>query len=233
MIGEGQFLAQLETIEQILKQLDLFISRVAFPNKSLGTAAFKGQNYREVYEKCIREFAYDFLISDQALLSFDKAGRNIHDGYLSYSYYESPSELVSYKEFVAMELEIPPENFELIESFGDDYRHEYEQYVNSAPLRDNVIPVRYDYQAKDYRPNIHPASHVHFGFGGHVRVGTRRIIEPLAFLLFILRQKYPESWRQLQNTVNFPTWCNSIRDNAVLVNRAYWCDQDNMELYLH
>jgi hypothetical protein len=192
MIGDGQFAAQLETAESILRRMKILAERQAFPNKALGAADFRGLPYREVYGKCVREFAYDFRLSDQSLLLFVKSGDNVHNG-LSFSYYEPPAEVLPYEEFVAAQLGLSPSEPDFqdaIDSWGDELRVDYEQYVDSAELKKAVTPVRYDCKASDYRPGVHPASHVHFGFATDIRVGTRRVLNPLSFILFILRQRY-------------------------------------------
>src|SRR6516164_9231972 len=43
----------------------------------------KGLTYRQVYEECVKEFAYDFRLRDQSLMMFVKGGNNEHDGSLS------------------------------------------------------------------------------------------------------------------------------------------------------
>src|SRR5262245_17658139 len=100
MIAEGLFKAQLVKIERILQKLDLLDERQLNPNRTLGAAHFRGKSYREVYEECIREYAYDFRLQDQSLLLFVKGGRDAHDGHLSFCFYECPVNVVPYSEFV-------------------------------------------------------------------------------------------------------------------------------------
>lgn len=70
MIGDGRFQTQLATAQEILTWLDLFEERQLWPNKTLGAAHFKRLTYRQIYEECIREYAYDFRLADQSLLLF-------------------------------------------------------------------------------------------------------------------------------------------------------------------
>ncbi len=236
MIPEGRFGAQLEAIKKLLGSLDMLEERQASPNKSLGAAHFRGMNYRQVYEECIREYAYDFRLVDQALLLFTRAGNDEHDGQLDFCYYESPVIVIPYKEFVAMELGIAPTHPDyekVIGEFGDELRPDYEQYVSSQDSNVVVTPLRFDYKAEDYRPGIHPAAHIHFGFANHIRVGTRRVMNPISFLLFILRQRYPEKWGLFRKLRHSDQLCRNIRDELDLVHEDYWCDEDDREVYLH
>ena len=43
MMGQGLFMAQLATVEQILGQLGLLEERQIFPNKTLGASNFRGK----------------------------------------------------------------------------------------------------------------------------------------------------------------------------------------------
>jgi len=97
MIAEGRFRTQLDTVGSILSNVDLLEERPLSPNKHLGVSFFKGKPYRQVYEDCVREFAFDFRLIDQSLLLFLKEGRNLHNGGLSFSFYECPVQVMPYR----------------------------------------------------------------------------------------------------------------------------------------
>lgn len=236
MIGDGLFHTQLNTAEQILGELDLLEERQPSPNKTLGASRFRGMTYRQVYEECVREYAYDFLLADQSLLLFIKTGHNCHDGSLSYSFLECPVKVMVYREFVGNEIgvNIMDDDFDYeVDAWGDELRADYEQYVNSRDTKSVVTPLRYDYKASDYRPGIHPASHVHFGHENEIRVGTQRVMKPLSFLLFVLRQRYPKAWDRLRGTEKMPVHARNVRNDLDVVDVAYWSDLDQHEIYLH
>jgi hypothetical protein len=233
MIGDGQFQSQLEAIEAILKKLDLLSERQPFPEKSLGGAMFRGKPYQEVFAICLREFAYDFRLNDQSLLLFIKEGSDIHSGSLKYSYYEAPVSVISYRDFVLFEAGAGEDIAEeTLNEWGDELRPEYESYVSSTQLKNAVTPVRYDCQSSDYRTSVHPASHFHFGVGNDIRVGTRRVLTPVAFTLFVLRQRYPAAWEKLLKWRNSDVLCRNIRPALDLVDCKYWIPEDERELYL-
>jgi hypothetical protein len=234
MIPRGRFNSQLATVETILKSLAVLEDRTMAPNKGLGAAHFRGMTYRQVYEECVKEFAYDFRLVDQSLLLFIANGRNANDGSLSFSYYECPVEVMTYRDFVAMQLGVSADDAEdELSDWGDEFRADYEQYVTSVESKRIVTPIRYDYSALAYREGVHPASHVHFGFANEIRVGTRRIMNPVAFVLFVLRQRYPRVWERVFTVRSGRTWCRNVRDNASEVDAAFWNDRDHLELALH
>lgn len=236
MIPEGRFNTQLAAIEGLLGRLELLEERQANPNKSLGAGHFRGMKYRQVYEECIREYAYDFRLVDQSLLLFARGGHDQHDGLLGFCYYESPVNVIPYKEFVALELGITPDHPDykkVIKEFGDELRADYEQYVGSQDSKAVVTPLRFDYKSADYRAGIHPASHMHFGFANHIRVGTRRVMNPISFVLFILRQRYPEKWVAFRKLKTADLLCRNIREQLDMVHDDYWCQEDEHEVALH
>jgi hypothetical protein len=236
MIPEGRFRAQLETVANILNKVGLLEERALSPNKLFGLTFFKGKSYRQVYEDCLREYAFDFRLIDQALLLFLKDGRNLQNGSLSFSYYECPVQVMPYKEFVGAQFGVSPfdQGFdETVAQFGDDLRAEYEQYVSTTDSKSLVTPVRYDCKATDYKEGRHPASHVHFGFSNEIRVGTRRVMNPISFLLMVIRQCYPDGWRKLLGMQHAEAWCRNVRETIVPVDSAYWNQLDQLELTLH
>ena len=87
--------------------------------------------------------------------------------------------------------------------WGDEFRADYEQYVTSVESKRIVTPIRYDYSAAAYREGVHPASHVHFGFANEIRVGTRRVMNPVAFIL----PHVPQIWSVI--SLNFRAGHNS------------------------
>lgn len=236
MIGDGLFNAQLNTIEQILEIMEILEERQPVPNKNLGASHFRGMTYRQVYEKCVQDFAYDFRLSDQSLLLFIKCGSNCHDGALSYNYLECPVKVMEYREFVGnmIGVTIMDEEFDdEVDVWGDDFRADYEQYVTSLESKHVVTPLRYDYKASDYRPGIHPASHVHFGYENEIRVATHRVMNPLSFLLLILRQRYPDVWIKLRKTQDMPKHVKNVRDNLDMVDAKYWTELDQHEVFFY
>ena len=236
MIGSGKFLSQLELIELLLKKLGLFGSREKFPNKNTQAADFRGLNYIDVYRKYINDIAYDFLLVDQSILCFNYKGKDIHDGGLSYSYIESPVSLLSYEAFVTREFDLDPSNdrYEVdLEEIGDGYYSEYEIYLETLPVKTGVCPIRFDCDASSYREGVHPACHVHIGFENDLRIGTRNVLTPLSFFLFIVRQHYPRAWEKIRDFDDFGTFRKEVRLEIAQVHNNYWKSRDTDELYLY
>ena len=236
LIGDGRFRSQLATVERILKKLSLLEERAISPNKGLGASHFKGLSYREMYEECVKEYVYDFQLMDQSLLLFIKGGRNEHDGFLNFCYYECPVSVMPYSEFVATECGLSPIDEGLaseVAQWGDELRAEYEQYVTSTDSKNVITPIRYDHDASMYREGVHPASHIHFGFANEIRICTQRIMNPISFVLLVIRQCYPRYWEKVLAMEHRQTWCRNVREEIGMVCEAYWGELDLLELVLH
>lgn len=235
MIPNGRFRAQLNTVEKILSKLELLEERMNFPNKTLGVGFFRGKTYRQIYNDCLREFSYDFRLTDQSLLLFLKGGNDQHSGELCFSFYESPVDLMSYREFIASELDISSLHEEVdkaIAVFGDELKSDYEEYISTLNTKNHVTPIRYDYKPMHYQQGCHPASHVHFGLDNQIRVNTERIMNPISFLLMILRQRYPGQWNILLQQPRIRIWVRNVRDTLDEVDARYRNQKDQFELTL-
>ena len=234
MIGDGAFSDQINRAAKLLKQLGMLEAQEYSPDRNVGASSFRGLTYRETWAKSIQLFAYDFKLVDQSLIYFKKTGNNEHDGVLGFSYLECPIEVNSYEVFCSEYLEIGPDDDDYEDQLaecGDLLRHDYEQYVNTCETKP-VTPIRYDYAPADYMPGRHPASHVHFGFKTDIRVATKRILKPLSFVLFVIRQQYPSDWAKLLEVDAERYYCRSVRKTLDQVHGDYWNEADLQELIL-
>lgn len=232
----GKFEAYLNAIERILQSADLLKARERFPNRGLGAADFRGLNYIDTYRKYVSEVAYDFILIDQSLLIFFIDESDQKNGTASFSFLEAPVEVLSYDSFLLSMFATnndAEQNKKIIDELGDSFTAEYEDYISSCPLRSGVCPIRYDRADDDYRQGIHPACHIHMGFENHSRIATRRILNPLSFLFFILRQRYPQAWLTLKRGKDYSIYKKEIRDKLKNVDAKYWCLDDEDELFLH
>jgi hypothetical protein len=233
MIGEGLFSSQLNVIELVLKRLDLFESRNLSPDYSLGASHFRKMTYRQVWEECFRAYRYDFLLADRSLLTFEKGGQTAHNGELRYAYYECPYLVKTFDEFRREMMEAIGLQQDESSELDGMLRQDYEEYIFQCDTTEIVTPVRYDYKASDYRSGSHPASHIHFGHKSNIRVGTRRVMLPLSFVLLIVRQVYPDKWSKLLEWNDCNHLCRNVRESLETVHGDFWNHKDEKEVYLY
>jgi hypothetical protein len=221
---EGIFRTQINIAWDILKHLELDAERVPLPNYPKRAASiFRHLSYLETWRLCFRQQYYDFQLSDSSLLQFEV------DSYapltLRYAYYECPYESLTYAEF------LEAHGFSR-HDVGDELTPDYEDYLSTCEMKETVTPIRYDYSPELYMEGIHPASHIHFGHRNNVRVATENILRPLSFLCLILRQCYPEAWRQLLTMQEAEIWSKNVRENLDGVDDNFWNPLDEWEMRL-
>ncbi len=221
---EGIFRTQINTAWDILKRLELDEERVVLPNYPRRAASmFRHLSYLETWKLCFQEQYYDFQLSDSSLLQFTV------DSYsplaLRYVYYECPYQSLTYADFLE-------EQGTSRHEVGDELVPDYEDYLSTCDMKETVTPIRYDYSPEQYMAGIHPASHIHFGHRNSVRVATKNILRPLSFLCLIIRQCYPDAWRQLLTIQEAESWCKNVRENLERVNEQFWNSLDKWEMIL-
>lgn len=141
--------------------------------------------------------------------------------------------------FIECPLAVPPLS-EFVKERGFDYRdrykssvqEEYELVIDTASLRSHVTPIRYDYDVHGYREGVHPVGHLHIGLENEIRLRMDREMTPLAFLLFIIRQRYPVNWEHLINSPLGARLETFIRRSLVAIGPAYCKPLDQLEVKL-
>jgi hypothetical protein len=227
-VNKGQFAAQINAAEQLLRDLKLFGQRntsVTYPVDMPAVARSKPTYYDE-YQYYVEQRLYDLQLSDGALLVFRG---DLPEEEISYSFYPPPFDVPTYEAFVCEQLQI---DADAAEEFGDAFMEDYQLVVDTARVRDAVTPVRYDYSPKLYEAGVHPASHIHIARQNEVRIGTVRRMMPMSFVLFVLRQAYPDAWRKFFTHENAESFCKSVRDELEAVDKKFLAARDRMEVYL-
>jgi len=220
----GVFATQLNRAHVVLRRLGLIADRVIAPPYARYSASdFRNKPYLEIWRKCFDDRLFDFRLKDDSLLQFRATFSPL---IVSYTYYECPFlPLVSLEDYLDQERAAKGDEV-------DDYDLLREYDLLGPVLKPATTPARYDYAPHIYEEGVHPASHIHFGHGGHIRLGTKRILRPLSFLLFVIRQYYPDEWRSLIGRGDAGMICRNVSENLDLVAQAHIRPLDALEMYL-
>jgi hypothetical protein len=209
-MNAGMFFASRNQAFQFLKNIKLSSDvqeNVAYPKGMPGI--MRGLPYHEIWKKCFKDRLYNVCLSDQSLLIF----RN--DPEVSFSFLHCPYEMPTFDSMESHEL-----------------GYAYEQFIETLIEHKPHLPVRYDYSPSSYRSARHPASHIHFGEGTAVRVSSKKIMTPLAFSYFIVRQFFPEYWEIYLSNKNLAHVARVVRDNLESIDNKYFNDLDSCEVFL-
>jgi len=218
----GKFNSSIASAEAILKELKIFSDRINYVNyKNMTPSIMRSLTYRLQWEKCIASRWYNIRLVDQSFFQFKI------DPSVSYSFYECPLNVKSIEEFA---IEYFGEEWEL---FSHEINEEYAQYVETSDTLRPITPVRYDFHPDLYGECHHPAAHMHFGIENNIRVAVVKLMNPISFVLFVVRQWYPREWLMLMEMSSFSEIVREIRDGLDDISEAYWSKNDKNQLYLY
>lgn len=178
--------------------------------------------YVDQWRRALENKWFHIKLEDQSIFVFDQT-----TGEPSYNFIHSPIAADTFRAFLlTKKLDYTTRN-------RATYAEEYTLLIETAPLRENVTPIRYDVDSLAYKPGSHPMAHLHIGLDNPIRIALRRQMSPTAFSLFVMRQMYPESWVRLLTHSDQFKLRRILRDNLKLVQAAYWQPQDEFELNLN
>jgi hypothetical protein len=178
---------QASSILESLNLLELYLPCRSYVD--VPRAVRDSAGYRDEWSYYDSKSLLDFKLVDGSILQFKDTPSARNE--LSFCYFECPLAVDSYATFLTSTFGCT------IDEVGDMARDEYEEYLSSADLKRAVTMIRYDYSPALYREGRHPASHIHIGHGTEIRIATTRIMNPISFTLFVLRQAYPTHWATL------------------------------------
>lgn len=206
-MNRGMFAAQINNGWRLLHKLNLGEQRRETPQYSgIDNSEFRDKSYIEKWQVLYTKRLFDFQLIDGALVQFRALG-DYRKFVLNYVYYDCPYDILTYKDYLKKVV-----GTDYAEA-RDYFRQEYEEYIFASNLKKSVTPIRYDFDVDAYEEAVHPSSHVHIGDENKLRIGTEKVWKPISFLLFIVRQCYPEEWKNLIKIQEADIWAKNVRDN--------------------
>ncbi len=179
----GLYLAQVNAVKKILQMTDLYRDQNQYSKYS----NFKLSNFKSM--KSIE--AYKKILNERF---YDYELND--DSLLQYIYYTDSNFSFCY----------------ISSPFSEETELDY-RFTGSYPLIEKPLIIRYDYQPSNYKEFCHPCAHFHFNPGNQIRLGIRKILNPVSFILFILRQCYPKEWLSFIERNNDEKIFRNIRKN--------------------
>lgn len=192
----------------------------------------------------------EFLVTQEIIflqrsLSYEKMWRLAHDNKWFHIQFEDLS-IVQFQSapspsyhFIECPLDVPTLG-EFVDSLDVEYRRRYDsdvielygEAIDTASLRRYSTPIRYDRDFNSYRCGVHPAAHLHIGLENNIRLELPKEMTPWSFLLFLIRQKYPQNWERLLNSSLAKHFEKGIRHGLTAVPPKYWGGHDLSEISL-
>ena len=197
----------------LLKQIDLFgemnysIPENSFDNnkfsKEFLSVTQKGTN-KEIYDCAMENKDYDFRLKDNSIMQFtiEKDTRR-NIMKLRYAYYKCPYLI-----------------------FGNNEAESTDVFM------ENYVSIRYDYDLNEYKETIHPISHFHIGNDNNLRIPINKVVEPLEFGIFIIRNIYVKEWNKLVNDMNLKDICLKSKEKLEEIGEEFFTNTERKFLYL-
>ena len=208
---------QLHNLKKYFMQSGLsFTFNAGFSIEQKQISILRTRTYVDLWKDSYENNWYNFKLDDQSMFQFSDT---------NYHFIQCPLDIVSQGEFkrsLDPALRVPG----LLEEA-------YENEISTSAIKNHFTPIRMDLDYGSYKEGRHPAAHIHFGLDNEVRVGLKRLMTPESFVLFIIRQAYPDAWTKLLDSSLGSKIEKKIRNSLIEVDDNYWNPKDNRELYLN
>lgn len=219
----GQYKTQIDEIRVFLNKFNFLLnySKDNLFNSATAKRLSRLKKYGELYSEIYSSGEYTFQLFDNSLLQFSY---NKDPLVLGYSFIPFPFEFPSYIDYLLIN------NFEY-EEVGDQLMEEYEQNASSfSTAKEHINIIRYDYSEKEYSDSVHSISHIHVGFE-NIRISSEKILDPMTFFIFILKQVYIEIWKKNISNPDFYKCCQH-KKMCQNIQKKFFSKKDQDELYL-
>lgn len=201
-INENKIRGSKNVLINLLKEINLLDEiNYTIPGNSFEKSKFSKEfisisqkgKYKEIYDCAMQNKDYDFRLKDNSIMQFtiEKENKNKIIK-LRYAFYKCPYLI-----------------FEKNESEGTDI------------FLENYVSIRYDYDISEYKEIIHPISHLHIGNDNNLRIPIDKILEPLEFGVFIVRNIYKKEWELLLSD-------NKIRNKYIRLKEKFESLEDDL-----
>ena len=210
--------AVLNELERILKDLDLLQRRNSSVSYSFDFSKIRGDTYLEYWKSYYRENWYDFQLKDLSLISFSDSSNDP----FSFLYLGCPIDCVTEENYYNSSLYCEDTGFV-----------PYDEYIATCRILENIAYLRYDHSPKQYKEGIHPANHLHVGYGQTCRIGSYYHLDMMTFSSLVIRQFYPEKWKIVLDDPNkYKRIFDAKSSLATISGNHYGAHDEKRDFYL-
>lgn len=221
-MNNREFSQNMESIKRILNRYG-FLQDHKYYKKKLSKDYLDYESiddFKNTYNKIRERQDYHFLLNDDSIfiLIFDEDPL-----FIKYIYYPFPYDYVTFNEFV-----------ERIYTYemGPDPLIVYQNMLDDAPIIEPSRLIRYDYSETEYSLGKHSISHFHIGCEKQVVIPCSKILTPICFILFIIKQAYHSDWLLMINSIKFLKTFQNLKQNCDAIQDCFFKSEDQKELYL-
>ena len=156
---------------------------VSIGSLPLGSISLRDISYEQIYTEIETKDGYHIKLPDGGLLIFQYT----FDGVGALTKHR----LCYFPSFVLPTVDEAPHLYENDELYGD--------VILKKLVR---FPIRFDYDPGAHKDVVHPKSHLTLGQYENCRIPIDGAVSPNAFVMFLLRNFYSNSYRKRKNTLD-------------------------------
>lgn len=156
---------------------------VSIGSLPLGSISLRDVSYEQIYTEIESKDGYHIKLPDGGLLIFQYTFNGV--GVLT------KHRLCYFPSFILPTVDEAPHLYENDELYGD--------VILKKLVR---FPIRFDYDPGAHKDVVHPKSHLTLGQYENCRIPIDGAVSPNAFVMFLLRNFYSNSYRKRKNTLD-------------------------------
>ena len=176
----------VDLVHQHLKLSRTVSSLVSLPvSKGFNEVALNVETtYAQIYRAAVSLSQYNVMLNDYAVFQFS------WDSNTSWRLAYLPNPWLSGVDAAQKIVS----DWETLESLGELNSEDVTSLLDELPYYGSIPPLRFEYSTAQYREISHPAAHLHIGRHIENRWALSRPLDPLTFIMTVLRLYYPAQW---------------------------------------
>lgn len=230
----GSFINSMEMSIKLLKEYSLYKGKGDWhlKNHSSEFIAISRENrHTDIYSTAIKNRDYEILLVDESIFQFTY-GKDFLRFCFIQNPYKHPDILDYINSIYSSEelIDLKEGEIQSLISSIDDY--EYEQFLSEQDFNLESHIIRYDYSQKGYAPLIHSCSHIHIGLNENLRIPISKILTPLKFILFCIKNTYYDNWKKSFVSGKTSEFVRNCKAQCGDLPKEFWQVDETYELHL-
>ena len=104
--------------------------------------------------------------------------------------------------------------------------------VDDAPLKDNIVYFRYDFDPSIYNGIIHSASHLHIGWNNEIRIPILNLMTPEIFVDFVIKNVYKNAWQEAISHPKFKKNVLALKKQTERIEKSLFNEEEKLILHI-
>ena len=231
-MNQGKFNASLDESLALLKDLELLKEVNLHRNYAYSPECSdysRNTNYRTIYQSLVDFRDYDIQLFDESLLQM-----SFTNGDCRMLFIQNPMNYLSFIDFISEITDISELNNEDLGALQFSFEQEYEQSKDEMDLNTSAVYIRYDVDSngRANNENIHAYTHFHIDINNKIRIPVGVYLTPLAFILFIIRHVYYDTWVKLVRDDYLSNKYLDFKKQCEALPVELWTQDEQKALYI-